>query len=119
MPVWWTNRSRPSSSGVMKPKPLSSLNHFTVPVAILICSCVTECCERGDAGETTAGAEHWRFAGWYRPFKRGSLASQPLRGRLLDDRVELHAGGGVAQRELAVAFGHAADPLGLGEIGVG
>src|SRR5579859_5770805 len=34
MPLKWTNRSRPPSSGVMKPKPLSSLNHFTVPVAI-------------------------------------------------------------------------------------
>src|ERR1039457_1706173 len=31
---WWTNRSRPPSSGVMKPKPFSSLNHLTVPVAI-------------------------------------------------------------------------------------
>src|SRR5690606_23249375 len=28
------NRSSPPSSGVMKPKPLESLNHFTVPVAI-------------------------------------------------------------------------------------
>src|SRR5215213_6081559 len=34
MPVWCTNRSLPWSSGVMKPKPFSSLNHFTVPVAI-------------------------------------------------------------------------------------
>ena len=34
MPLKWTNRSRPPSSGVMKPKPLSSLNHLTVPVAI-------------------------------------------------------------------------------------
>src|SRR5688500_4509688 len=32
MPVKWTKRSRPPSSGVMKPKPLSSLNHLTVPV---------------------------------------------------------------------------------------
>src|SRR5919204_5568776 len=32
MPVKWTNRSRPPSSGVMKPKPLSSENHLTVPV---------------------------------------------------------------------------------------
>src|ERR1700754_106269 len=32
--LWWTNRSFDWSSGVMKPKPLSSLNHFTVPVAI-------------------------------------------------------------------------------------
>src|SRR5579875_84237 len=31
---WWTNRSRLPSSGVMKPKPFSSLNHLTVPVAI-------------------------------------------------------------------------------------
>src|ERR1700754_5035837 len=34
MPVWCTNRSLPWSSGVMKPKPLSSLNHLTVPVAM-------------------------------------------------------------------------------------
>src|SRR5215218_11436805 len=32
MPLKWTNRSRPPSSGVMKPNPLSSLNHLTVPV---------------------------------------------------------------------------------------
>src|SRR4051812_31487694 len=34
MALWWTKRSLPLSSGVMKPKPLSSLNHFTVPVAM-------------------------------------------------------------------------------------
>src|SRR5687768_3388919 len=28
------NRSSPPSSGVIKPKPLESLNHFTIPVAI-------------------------------------------------------------------------------------
>src|SRR5471030_1765996 len=28
------NKSSPPSSGVMKPKPLESLNHLTVPVAI-------------------------------------------------------------------------------------
>src|ERR1700754_1523974 len=32
MPVKSTNRSRPPSSGVMKPNPLSSENHLTVPV---------------------------------------------------------------------------------------
>ena len=32
-PAWWTNRSSPPSSGVMKPKPLVELNHLTVPVA--------------------------------------------------------------------------------------
>src|ERR671936_1982524 len=35
IPVWWTKRSLPPSSGVMKPKPFESLNHFTVPVAML------------------------------------------------------------------------------------
>src|SRR4029079_13097253 len=30
-------RSSPPPSGVMKPKPLASLNHLTVPVAILCC----------------------------------------------------------------------------------
>src|SRR4051794_30734744 len=34
MPEKWTNRSRPPSAGVMKPYPLSSLNHLTVPIAI-------------------------------------------------------------------------------------
>src|SRR3954464_8190467 len=34
IPEKWTNASLPPSSGVMKPKPFSSLNHFTTPVAI-------------------------------------------------------------------------------------
>src|SRR3954451_19696245 len=34
MAEWWTNRSLPPSSGVMNPKPLSLLNHLTVPVAM-------------------------------------------------------------------------------------
>src|SRR5688572_17136102 len=34
MLLWWAKRSLPPSSGVMKPKPFASLNHFTVPVAI-------------------------------------------------------------------------------------
>src|SRR4051812_22489462 len=39
MALWWANRSLPPPSRVMKPKPFSSLNHFTVPVAIcLTCS---------------------------------------------------------------------------------
>src|SRR5258707_11845617 len=31
---WWTKTSAVPSSGAMKPKPLSGLNHFTVPCAI-------------------------------------------------------------------------------------
>src|SRR5215208_5777348 len=34
MPEKWTKASFPPSSGVMNPKPFSSLNHFTTPVAI-------------------------------------------------------------------------------------
>src|SRR4051794_8211680 len=33
MPLWWTNRSLDWSSGVMNPKPFSSLNHLTKPAA--------------------------------------------------------------------------------------
>src|SRR4051794_582420 len=34
IPEKWTNASFPPSSGVMNPKPFSSLNHLTTPVAI-------------------------------------------------------------------------------------
>src|ERR1700754_3916915 len=30
----WANRSSPPASEVIKPKPLASLNHFTIPVSI-------------------------------------------------------------------------------------
>src|SRR5579871_144992 len=33
---WWTKTSAVPSSGAMKPKPLSALNHFTVPCAICL-----------------------------------------------------------------------------------
>ncbi len=36
MDEWWTKRSLEPSSGVMKPKPLLSLNHFTVPCVICV-----------------------------------------------------------------------------------
>src|SRR5688572_33403568 len=45
MAEWWTKRSLPWSSGVMKPKPFSSLNHFTVPVAIVMLLHGCSCCE--------------------------------------------------------------------------
>src|SRR3954454_23897274 len=41
MPEKWTKRSRPPSSGVMKPNPLSSENHLTVPVAM---PCIDSTC---------------------------------------------------------------------------
>src|SRR4051812_12344603 len=42
----WTNASFPPSSGVMKPKPFSSLNHFTTPVAIRQHSSLNPACAR-------------------------------------------------------------------------
>src|SRR5919106_2688546 len=50
-PDWWTNRSLPASSGVMKPKRLSSLNHLTVPVGIA--TSAVDCCVREGACRAT------------------------------------------------------------------
>src|SRR5437868_13432774 len=44
---WWTNRSRPPSSGVMKPKPFSSLNHLTVPLGMWSDPPCFKCCYGG------------------------------------------------------------------------
>jgi hypothetical protein len=38
MAEWWTKRSLLPSSGVIKPKPLSLLNHFTVPFVRIVAS---------------------------------------------------------------------------------
>src|SRR5579875_2067395 len=51
--VWWTNRSRPPPSGVMKPNPFSSLNHFTVPVGIPSCVPPLLCLPRGGTAQGT------------------------------------------------------------------
>ena len=49
------NRSFDSSSGVINPKPFSSLNHFTVPVAIAAPP-VVMCCERRECTKQTLRA---------------------------------------------------------------
>src|SRR5690606_39613911 len=36
MSVWCANKSLPPDSGLMKPKPFSLLNHFTIPVSVCI-----------------------------------------------------------------------------------
>src|SRR3954447_2746830 len=59
---WWTNRSFPRSSGVMKPKPLSLLNHFTVPVAMSYLRLINAA-SRGGADATTANRSHCVCAG--------------------------------------------------------
>src|SRR3954452_18522010 len=50
MPEKCTNASFPPSSGVMNPKPFSSLNHFTTPVAIQHLLTVTLYARGGAAG---------------------------------------------------------------------
>src|SRR3954470_14691283 len=65
MALWWTKRSFVPSSGVMKPKPLSSLNHLTVPVAMSVTSTALcalrtreEAVKRSAAGAGTAVPDH-------------------------------------------------------------
>jgi hypothetical protein len=55
-----------SSSGVMKPKPLSLLNHLTVPVAI-VASCGDVCAATEEIAMSN-GYERWHCgAGLWRP----------------------------------------------------
>src|SRR3954470_14995195 len=108
MPVWWTNRSLPLSSGVMKPKPLSSLNHFTVPVAISFPPACVNCGRGRRLAATTAGAEHCLCRAGCPALtpptlpgaaRRGSLGSVP-RMRLEElDRVA----GGIVDEDLIAA----------------
>src|SRR5437763_6073803 len=62
MLVWWTKRSLLPSSGVMKPKPFSSLNHLTVPVAMHSSTAVSCCVCRGSYLATVCERLHC-FAG--------------------------------------------------------
>mmetsp|Transcript_41906 Transcript_41906/g.132298 ORF Transcript_41906/g.132298 Transcript_41906/m.132298 type:complete len:247 (-) Transcript_41906:19-759(-) len=48
---WWTKRSSPPLSGVMKPKPFCELNHLTVPLSFML----TGGLRRGDAGAVREG----------------------------------------------------------------
>ena len=52
MAVWWTKQSLSPFSGVMKPKPFASLNHFTVPRVRAIAStpCLLDCVGAGISG---------------------------------------------------------------------
>src|ERR671936_319856 len=63
IPEKCTNRSRPPSSGVMKPNPFSSENHLTVPVPTdephLLLDAVRRCVSTGGPGpngQTLSGA---------------------------------------------------------------
>src|ERR687887_2075425 len=95
MPVWCTKRSFEPSSGVMKPKPFSSLNHLTVPVGIAL----PPMFGAGDRGgwETTRNDERWhefRRAQWpdqYIPTVLGRMA--PLSHLARQKRLRGRGGG--------------------------
>src|SRR4051812_19623447 len=72
MAVWCAKRSSPPSAGVMKPKPLESLNHFTVPVAIYLS---LKLYRRDKSGRDYAGDEE---------SSRGTGPAEGLRFQLLD-----------------------------------
>src|SRR4051794_24740141 len=59
MLLWCTNRSLLPSSGVMKPKPFSSLNHLTVPCAMYVPPRRLSCCVcRGSSKATVCERLH-------------------------------------------------------------
>ncbi|GAA0423955.1 hypothetical protein Aca07nite_22550 [Actinoplanes capillaceus] len=85
----WTNTSAPPPSTVMKPKPLSALNHFTVPCAML--NSPSENAgppNRGSAGPMTVFEQRYREAAFqedvpsarprdiYRPTRDGAGVSR-------------------------------------------
>src|SRR3954452_2370119 len=67
MPEWWTKRSLPPSSGVTKPKPLSSLNHLTVPVAMMMLLLADVNCVRARLMRRRRRALNTALAGRDRP----------------------------------------------------
>src|SRR4051794_27360593 len=71
IPEKWTNASLLPSSGVMNPKPFSSLNHLTTPVAMRHSSCL-HACARGAAG---TAFPHTTMPPWGRP-ERASCTSR-------------------------------------------
>src|SRR3954447_8910679 len=85
MPLKWTNRSRPPSSGVMKPKPLSSLNHLTVPVPITaIPTCALSGWDRPSPVRRNLSRRKWRLQ---------PLGSASLEGGLAGSRFQERADG--------------------------
>src|SRR5919197_508157 len=97
MPVKCTNRSLPPSSGVMKPKPLSSLNHLTVPVAIGVSPCCVVL--RTKETESNLRAPALTFAGSSPALQDAKIAARavlwPPAAHLVDrlePRLEAHLG---------------------------
>src|SRR4051812_29045688 len=63
----------------MKPKPLSSLNHFTVPVGIpiLLLGCCAAYPEDAVQATTPGAGTSCAGPGWFRPFDRECSGSLP------------------------------------------
>src|SRR4051794_12805852 len=83
MLLWCTNRSLLWSSGVMKPKPFSSLNHLTVPVAIMRSSVVLVLRNAEDAEGNDC--DRWHCLRWTVSSSNATKCSPP--GRRLRERA--------------------------------
>src|SRR5215218_9854702 len=94
MPEKWTKRSRPPSSGVMKPNPLSSENHLTVPVAM---PCIDSTC----CGLRAARPEAQMTTGR----RAGPDPDKPMQFRSSDARATFNVALGALSAELLGGFG--------------
>src|SRR5258708_34799407 len=86
MPEWWTNRSLHDSSGVMKPKPFSSLNHFTVPVAMWTSTGVVVLRSRRTLREADSAGAGTTFAGLSPAERRARYQADRVIARLVRDQ---------------------------------
>src|SRR5215208_3725394 len=78
IPEKCTNASFPPSSGVMNPKPFSSLNHFTTPVAIQHLLTLTLDARGGAAGHCLPACSTARGADRRGVYTRGGGRPQPV-----------------------------------------
>src|SRR4051794_41835066 len=79
MPEKSTNAPFPPSSGVMNPKPFSSLNHFTTPVAIQHLLTLSLYARGGAAGHCLPACSTARRAGQRGVYTRlGGARRQPV-----------------------------------------
>src|SRR5690242_18999131 len=104
MAEWWTKQSFSPPSGVMKPKPLASLNHLTVPVVRIVLLLSTGNRRWGQAARPTTGwvdsastrgpaaaAQHCARNDSHN--KRGRRQRQPLTDHVSFTRLKVVAAG--------------------------
>src|SRR2546423_12161581 len=89
MLLWWTKRSLLPSSGVMKPKPFSSLNHLTVPVAMYSSTAFLRAASAVVATKRPFASACTAFAERFRPAELGARYHDTrARNHQLEDSVQ-------------------------------